>query len=380
MKPPAPLTNFLRYFLWLGTFGFGGPIVLAGHMRDDLVEDRKWFSIEDYNEGLAFAQLSPGPLAAQLAMYLGWIRAGALGATLTGFVFILPSFLMVVALAALYLRYGTLAWIQALFYSIGAAVIGIIAKSAYQLTRKTMGKDWLLWIIFFISTAVTIITESEMISLFVIAGIIALLIKAPPRFTKKMLSISLLPAFLLSGLRGPASIGTLAKLGIYFTKVGAIVFGSGLAIVPFLHGGVVQQFHWLKERQFLDSVAVGMITPGPIVITSGFIGYLVAGLAGAIVAALGVFLPAYLFVIILAPYYHRFATNPQVRAFVNGLTAAAIGGIAGAAVVLGKHAIVDIATALIAIATLAILVATKKVPEPVLILIAGIIGLILKGT
>ncbi len=353
--------------------------MLAGHLQNDLVDERKWINKEDFLEGLAFAQFSPGPLATQLVMYLGWIRAGTTGATLAGLLFILPSFLMVVVIASLYLRYGSLAWIQALFYSIGAAVIGIIAKSAFQLARKTIAKDRLLWLLFLISAAFTIVTESQMVSLFIVAGLVALFVKAPPSLSRKVASISLLPVFLVSGIQGPASAGTVARLGVYFFKVGAVVFGSGLAIVPFLHGGVIQQFHWLNERQFLDSVAVGMITPGPIVITAGFIGYLTAGFLGAVVAALCVFLPAYLFVVILAPYYRRFAANRQVRAFVSGLTAAAIGGIAGGAIMLGRHAIVDIATALIAVTTLGVLMTTKKIPEPIIIIAAGLIGLILKG-
>lgn len=371
---------FLIYFLRLGTFGFGGPAVLVNHMQNDLVDERHWIVKEDYQEGLAFAQLSPGPLAAQLAMYLGWIRAGRIGATLTGIAFILPSFLMVIGLAALYLNYGTLSWIQALFYSIGAAVIGIITKSAYQLTQKTLGKDLFLWVLFTISAGITIWTESELLWIFLASGIVAMLVKAPPSFFRKSVVPVLIPIGLITGLHGSASFGVLADLGLYFSKVGAVVFGSGLAIVPFLHGAVVQKFHWLNERQFLDAIAVGMITPGPVVITSAFIGYLVAGPLGAIAAAIGIFLPAYLFVIFMAPYYRRFAKNPQIKAFVGGVTSAAVGGIAGAAFVLGKRAIVDIPTALIGLITFLILVFTKRVPEPVLILLAGGVGLILKGT
>jgi chromate transporter len=183
---------------------------------------------------------------------------------------------------------------------------------------------------------------------------------------------------LLTGLGATASFGVLLDILWFFTKAGAFVFGSGLAIVPFLHGGVVNEYHWLTERQFLDAVAVAMITPGPVVITVAFIGYLVAGPAGAFMASLGVFLPTYLFVVIPAPYYRRIAHNVQIQAFVAGVTAAATGAIGGAAVVLGRRAIVDVPTVLIAAATLLVLVKAKKAPEPLLILAAGVVGVVLR--
>ena len=279
---PYSLQGLATYFLGLGAFGFGGPIALAGYMQRDLVERRRWISEEEYVEGLALSQLAPGPLAAQLAMYLGWVRAGVLGATVVSVAFILPSFVMVLALSWAYLRFGGLAWMQGAFYGIGAAVIAIIARSAFKL-------------------------------------------------------------------------------------------------VPFLHGGVVLEHRWLTERQFLDAVAVAMITPGPVVITVAFIGYLVAGPAGATVAALGVFLSCYLFVVVPAPYFRRYAKNPQIKAFVSGVTAAATGAIAGAGFVLARRAIVDVPTVCIAGATLAVLFSSKRVPEPLVIVAAGAIGLVVRG-
>jgi len=369
-----PLRALLRYFLRLGTLGFGGPIALVGYMQKDLVEERKWVSKEDYFEGLAFSQLCPGPLAAQLAKYIGWLRAGALGATLTGAAFILPSFLMVLGVAALYVHFGQLAWIQGMFYGIGAAVSAIIVRSAVKLIQKTLGKDHLLWILFSALAVTTIWTQSEIVWLFVLAGFVALFAKAPPKLRAKPVEAAVLAPGLVTGLLGPASAGTLTSVFFFFLKAGAFVFGSGLAIVPFLYGGVVGEFHWLTERQFLDAVAVAMITPGPIVITSGFIGYLVAGPLGATAAALAVFLPPYLLVIFVAPYYRRFAQNRQVKAFVQGVTAAAVGAIAGAAVILSRRALVDVPTVLIALVTLAALLGFKKIPEPVLIVAAGVVG------
>ena len=371
------LWEFLRYFLKLGTLGFGGPIALAGHMQKDLVEDREWISNQDYLEGLAFSQLSPGPLAAQLAMYLGWVRAGMFGATLTGVAFVLPSFLMVLALAALYVHYGRLAWIQGAFYGIGAAVIAIIARSAYKLVGATLKSDWLLWILFTALAVTTAWKEAEIVWLFILCGFISSFIKAPPRL-RLARNIPAVAAIknVFAGALGPASAGVAGTLFLFFLKAGAFVFGSGLAIVPFLYGGVVGKYHWLTEREFVDAVAVAMITPGPVVITAGFIGYLVAGVTGAALAASAVFAPPYFIVIAGAPYYRRFAQNPQVKAFVQGVTAAAVGAIAGAAFILGRRSLVDVPTASIAVLTFG-LFRFKKIPEPLLILAAGIVGLLL---
>lgn len=373
---PCTVREFLLYFLRLGTFGFGGPIALAGYMQRDLVEQRRWVSKQDYVEGLALAQLAPGPLAAQLAIYLGWVRAGNMGATLVAAAFILPSFIMVLVLSAFYLRFGGIWWMQGLFYGIGAAVIAIIGRSAYKLVGMTLGRDWLMWSIFAVSALVTAWTESEIIWLFVLCGVISLVVKTPPR-AGATAAFALAPLWLFTGLHGPAPGATLWRIAWYFAEAGAFVFGSGLAIVPFLYGGVVQDFQWLSERQFVDAVAVAMITPGPVVITVAFIGYLVAGPLGATAAAIGVFLPCYLFVIIPAKYFRRSVNNPRVRAFVDGVTAAASGAIAGAGFVLGRRAIFDIPTALIALVTLAVLMNVKKVPEPLVIVAAGIVGLVL---
>jgi len=375
---PSSLSALAAYFLRLGTFGFGGPIALAGSMQRDLVEQRRWVTEQDYRQGLALAQLSPGPLAAQLAMYLGWVRAGTLGASVIAATFILPSFIMVLVLAAFYVRFGGLAWMQGAFYGIGAAVIAVILRSAIKLVRKTVAKDGLLWAILGVNGVVTAWTEREIVWVFALSGILALSIKAQPRWRPRPMLVVTGSSWFLQGISGIASWPTLGRIAVYFGEAGVFVFGSGLAIVPFLRGGVVGQFHWLNDRQFLDAVAVAMITPGPVVITVAFIGYLVAGLGGALAAALGVFLPCYLFVVLLAPHYRQFAENPSVKAFVNGVTAAACGAIAGAAFVLGRRAIVDLPTAAIFVVALVLLTAIKKLPEPLLIIAAGAAGLVLK--
>ncbi len=373
------LRQLLLYFLRLGTLGFGGPIALVGYMQRDLVEERQWVSKQDFTEGLALAQLAPGPLAAQLAIYLGWIRAGVLGATLVSFAFILPSFLMVLALSFFYLRFGGLPWMQGAFYGIGAAVIAIIGRSAWKLVRSTVEKDRVQWPSFFICAIVTAWTESEFVWLFFLCGLATLMVKTKwrPRLSAQMLLPW--PLWFSTGLQNAAPPELIWKVGLYFAQAGACVFGSGLAIVPFLHGGVVNEFHWLTEQQFLDAVAVAMVTPGPVVITVAFIGYLVAGPLGATVAAIGVFLPCYLFVIIPANYFRRSAQSPKVKAFIEGVTAAATGAIVGAAFVLGRRAIFDVPTIAIALATLFALTKMRKIPEPIIILAAGLIGVVFRS-
>jgi chromate transporter len=379
---PAPysLWQMIRYFLRLGAMGFGGPVALVGYMHRDLVEQRQWITDADYKEGLALAQLAPGPLAAQLAIYLGYVHYGVNGATLVGLAFVLPSFLMVVALGIAYTAYGGLPWMQAVFYGVGACVIGIIASSAYKLTRKSIGTDKLLWAIFLLSAGVTIVTESEEVLLFLLAGVVVWLVKAPPKALLRRTprtGIFPLPILAQIPLTWQTDPTTLTNIFLFFTKAGAFVFGSGLAIVPFLYTGVVRDFAWLSERQFLDAVAVAMITPGPVVITVGFIGYLVAGFPGASLAALATFLPCYLFTIIPAPYFKKYGKRADIAAFVQGITAAAIGALSGAVVVIAGRSIRDIPTALIALAALVMLWKAKKVPEPLLIVGAALVGLVI---
>ncbi|MDQ6472889.1 chromate transporter [Flavobacterium sp. LHD-80] len=377
------LLQLTLYFLKLGSIGFGGPVALVGYMHKDLVEDRKWITEEEYKQGLALAQLAPGPLAAQLGIYLGFVHYRFLGATLAGFAFILPSFIMVVLLGIIYKLYGGLTWIQAVFYGVGASVVGIIALSSYKLTLKSIGKinleslksKWLLWMFFISAAIVTFITETEQVLLFIIAGLLYMIFKAPPKWWS-FKTTNFLVLFQFGFLNSEES--TLFKLAVFFAKAGAFVFGSGLAIVPFLHSGVVAENHWLTEQQFLDSVAVAMITPGPVVITVGFIGYLVNEFSGASIAALATFLPCYLFTIILAPYFNKIADNNSVKAFVEGITATVIGALVGSVLVISSRSIIDIPTALIAVLSILVLIYFKKIQEPYIILISGIIGIFIK--
>lgn len=375
--PGYTLWQLVRYMLALGTWGFGGPVALAGYMYRDLVEKRQWITDADYKEGLALAQLMPGPLAAQLAIYLGYVHYRFLGASLVGIAFVLPSFCMVVALGAAYVAYGGIGWMQSVFYGVGAAVTGIIALSAYKLANKSIGKDKLLWAIFLASASITVITKSEEVWLFLGAGMLVWFWRAPPAWLARKRDLNSVTVH----LAGLFALGTvdwtrLKQIGLYFAYAGSFVFGSGLAIVPFLYGGVVKEYGWLSERQFVDAVAVAMITPGPVVITTGFIGYLVSGFWGAVVAALATFVPCYLFTVIPAPYFKKYGKRPDVIAFVDGVTAAAIGSIAGAVIVIGQRSISDGITAALTTGTAAILWRFKKIPEPVVVVTAALIGLI----
>jgi len=378
------LRQLVQYFLKLGYAGFGGPVALVGYMHRDLVEEKKWISEKEYKDGLALAQLAPGPLAAQLGIYLGYVHYKTLGATLCGLAFVMPSFFMVVLIGIAYKMFGGLPWMQAIFYGVGAAVVGIIVVSSYKLTEKSISKfhvksisqEWVPWSFFIFAAAVTIITQKEEVLLFIIAGVFYMILKAPPKWIKKPSVINSILLFQTGFWE--FELNTLGKIAWFFTKAGAFVFGSGLAIVPFLHGGVVTEYRWLTEHEFIDAVAVAMITPGPVVITVGFIGYLVAGFPGATVAALATFLPCYLFTILPAPYFHKYGKQPSVKAFVDGITAAVVGALAGAVIVITIRTIKDIPTALIGLLTIAILSKTKKVKEPHIILVAALVGLILK--
>ncbi len=373
---PYSLQDIMLYFLKLGSLGFGGPVALVGYMHRDLVEIKKWITEDDYKEGLALSQLAPGPLAAQLAIYIGYVHYKIIGATLTGIAFVMPSFLMVLGIGYAYVEFGGIPWMQAVFYGVGAAVIGIIAMGSYKLTTKSIGRDKLLWGIFIVLAIATFITEEEIIWVILLAGVMVWFVKAPPSWLQSN-AHAMLPIFFLQ-VQPNATESKLWQIALFFTKAGAFVFGSGLAIVPFLYGGVVKEYQWLNEQQFLDAVAVAMITPGPVVITVGFIGYLVAGFWGAVVAALATFLPCYLFTVIPAPYFKKYGKHPAIKAFVDGVTAAAIGAIAGAVLVLAKRTLTDWPTILICLTTIGLLFRFKKMQEPLIIAAAAVIGILLK--
>jgi chromate transporter len=370
------------YFLRLGAIGFGGPVALVARMRQDLVDSRAWIAEEDFRDGLALAQLAPGPLAAQLAMYLGWLVDGVLGATLVGIAFVLPSFLIVIVLAAGYARAGGLPIIGALFYGVSAAVIALLARAGYRLARSTVAGDGLLWAVAGANALATAVLRRESVVLVLLSGLFVLAARSVSRAkidessgaarTAAIGAASMLSPF--AGLAIGAS--SLPALFVFFALSGLVVFGSGLAIVPVLHGGVVVERHWLTEQQFLDAVAISLLTPGPVVITVAFIGFLVAGLAGGTVAAVGVFLPAYLVVLLLAPRFGAIRADGRARTFASGVTAAAVGALLGAVVVMATRTLVDVPTAVIAVGAFAWLLSRPRVPEPLVLAAAAAVGFV----
>jgi chromate transporter len=379
-EQPTPeevgLGRLLRYFLWLGTFGFGGPIATVGYMQRDLVEERRWLERRDFLDGVALGQTMPGPLAAQVVMWVGYLRAGAPGALATALPFILPSFVVVLAVAVLYVRYQGLDWVQALFYGIAPGVMAIIAVAAVKLGRLTNGADLRLWVISAITLVVTAVTGAEIALLFLAAGLVMMLWEAPPRQWRRGANPSAVVPLVQMMATVSLPTETYIALALFFLKAGAFIFGSGLAIVPFLREGVVEEHGWLTERQFLDAVAMGLITPGPVVITAAFIGYLVAGFAGAAIATVAIFLPIYLGVVVPGPWFIRHRAHPRLQGFVKGATAAAAGAIGGATIVLTRGAVTDVPTAVIALVGLAFVLRFRN-REPVMVVLAGVAGLVL---
>jgi chromate transporter len=367
--------ELVRYFLRLGCLGFGGPVALVGQMERELVDGKKWLTKDQMREAIAICQSLPGPLAIQVGVYISYLRGGFWGAWAGGWAFILPNFIIVAALGALYVYLGDLQPVTAIFYGVSPAVIALILHSCYRLAKLGM-EDWLQWVIAAACLAVTVILQAEVALLFIGAGIVGILCYGSLfRRTPAALAVTApVLAQLAPNASGSISSPILGKLLLFFLKAGSLTFGSGLVIVPFLEQGLVQQFGWLDQRQFLIAVAIGMISPGPVVITATFVGYLVAGFWGSLVSTIGIFLPSFLFVLIAAPLLARHRANLNVQGFVKGAYAAAIGTILGACILLGRIAIGDWLTALIGIVSLAVLF-RWKVSNPLLIAATAVIGL-----
>ena len=370
------LIHLLRYFFWIGATCFGGPVALVAAMQRDLIDKRKVFTQEQFQKGLTLAQMSPGPMATQLAMYFGWCMGGRGTAALAGFALVLPSFIIVVVLAMMYLEYGSLPWIERMSLALSPGVLAIVAMGAWKLGRKNLAGNWALWLIALGNAAYMASTRTLSLSLFFLSAILYLLLR---QVQKRGQVLHAFAPFWLTGLHGEASVSTLKEMILFFGKAGAFVFGSGLAIVPALQGGVVNEHHWLTQRQFVDAVAVAMITPGPVVITTAFIGFLVAGFIGAMIAAISVFLPCYLLAMITFPSFEYIVKHAMVRELVNGITAAAIGAIAGGAVVIGVSSIHSWTSLALTLVCLGVLIGTRKVPDPVLLLVSGVTGYFLIG-
>jgi chromate transporter len=370
-----PLREIVIYFLRLGTLGFGGPVALVGLMEKELVQDRQWLTREEMRNAVAVSQSLPGPLAIQVGIFIAYLRGGFWGAWAGGWAFILPNFLIVAALGALYVHFGGLSWMTAVFYGVSPAVIALIIHSCWRLAKLGM-EDWLQWVIAAACFLVTVWLEAEVAILFIISGIVGIAWygslfrgwKSPPTALFALAPVSI-------GTTKTASADILGRLLAFFLKAGSLTFGSGLVIVPFLEKGLVQQTGWLNGREFLVAVAVGMISPGPVVITATFVGYLVAGFWGSLVSTVGIFLPSFLLILIVAPILVRHRANPNVEGFVKGAYAAAIGTILGACILLGKIAIGDWLTVLVGLGSLAVLF-RFKVSNPLLVAATAVIGLI----
>jgi len=375
----VPIKDLVRYYLRLGLLGFGGPVALVGQMERELVGGKSWVTKDEMREGIAVCQSLPGPLAIQVGIWLSYLRGGFWGAWAGGWAFILPNFVIVAAMGALYVHFGGLPWVTAIFYGVSPAVIALILHSCYRLTKLGMD-DWLQWALAAVAFAVTVTVRAEVAWIFLASGVVGILYYGSlfrARAAASTTSSFLLGLPLLAGgADASAATGTmLGKLFVFFLKAGSLTFGSGLVIVPFLEKGLVQQTGWLNEREFLVAVAMGMMSPGPVVITATFVGYLVAGFWGSLIATIGIFLPSFLLVLIVAPVLVRYRTNPNVQGFIKGAYAAAIGTILGACVLLGRIAIGDWLTTLLALASLVVLF-RWKVSNPLLIAAAAVIGLI----
>ncbi len=376
--PRGRIRELVPYFLRLGLLGFGGPVALVGQMERELVSERGWLTREQMREAIAVCQSLPGPLAIQVGIYVSYLRAGFWGAWAGGWAFILPNFVIVAALGALYIHLGDLPAVTAIFYGVSPAVIALILHSCYRLTKLGM-EDWLQWAIAAACFLVTVILQAEVALLFIGAGVLGILyygniLRRPPPTTTFLLAAPLAaPAALpLGPIVDPTVIG---KLLLFFLKAGSLTFGSGLVIVPFLEQGLVREYGWLDQRQFLIAVAIGMISPGPVVITATFVGYLVAGFWGSLASTIGIFLPSFILVLVAAPILAWHRANPNVQGFVKGAYAAAIGTILGACILLGRIAIGDWLTGLVGLVSLAILF-RWKVSNPLLITATGVVGLV----
>lgn len=397
---PAPsktvsLKMYIRYFLHLGAVGWGGPIAVVGYMQRDLVERRRWISEQDFLDGVAIAQILPGPLAAQVAMWVGYLKRGALGALAVAAAFIAPSFLFVFVVAGFYAHYSGLPLIISMFEGIMPVVMGVMSLSCYKLLRVTDGKDRRAWAISAVVFAVSLATDSEPIYLILGAGVLMIFVDArptagwwrlPPKRTPQLENSAhrmpglAAPVLGLGGLAS-ASGGKLVSLGLFFFKAGAVTFGFGLAILPVLKTGAIDHYHWLNSTQFFDAIAIGLATPGPAVISATFIGYLVAGPVGAIVATIAVFTPIYLAIAIPGRLFVRIRDNRQVRAFVLGATAATAGALFG--VIIGllrdlqlKGLRTDIGFGVMAVVTVVLLLRFKKLNELFIIVAAGGFGML----
>jgi len=372
----VPFREIVAYFLRLGTLGFGGPVALCGLMEKELVEQKGWLTKAEMREAIAVSQSLPGPLAIQVGIFVSYMRGGFWGAWAGGWAFILPNFLIVATLGAMYVHFGDLPWMTAVFYGVSPVVIALILHSTWRLSKLGM-EHWLQWLIAIGAFLITVVLQAEVALVFIGAGLIGMLYYGSllRRASGPTPVAAVVGPVAAAAVPHAATASTIGKLILFFLKAGSLTFGSGLVIVPFLEKGLVQENGWLTPRDFLIAVAVGMMSPGPVVITATFVGFIVAGFWGSLASTVAIFLPSFILVLIAAPLLQRHRGNPNIQGFIKGAYGAAIGTILGASVLLGKIAIGDVLTGLIAVIALGLLF-RFKISNPVLIAAAAVIGLI----
>jgi chromate transporter len=373
------LGSLAWYFLRLGLTGFGGPVALANYIRRDFIDRHHWISEDEYNEGLAIATACPGPLAYQLGVYCGYITHGTAGALLVAASFAVAPFLIVVAVAALYTEFGSTAVLRGIFYGVGPVVIAIIARSCWDLGRKTLRQEWIAYVVAAAACTITVIVQQELVALFLAAGALGIVLFYRPNLPRDFPSrpnarqTNLLPV--VTTLASAYQSVALPKIFWFFFKTGLLVFGSGLVIVPFLKAYVVDQYHWLSNQAFLDAVAVGIVSPGPVVITATFVGYLNHGLSGAVAATVGIFTPSVIFVILGTPILRRYRQNARVQGFIRGITVAVVGVLLGTSYLVARSTIHDVLGLIVLALAFIALWSKWKIPEPLLVGAGAMTGL-----
>jgi len=383
MNRPS-VVDLVRYFLVLGATGFGGPVALANYMRRDLVEKRGWLDEPAYDRGLAIATACPGPMAYQLGVYCGYVTHRVPGALAVALAFALPPFVIVVAIAALYEVFAGSGVVRGLFYGIGPVVVALILRASWNLGRKTLKRDYAAWVLAVVACAITIALQRELIWLFLLAGVVGIVVfapraraseaRAPDASAPKLRGLG---APVLLAFAAPAS-GVAPALFWFFLKTGFLVFGSGLVIVSFVKTYVVDQYHWLDNQTFVDAVAIGMISPGPVVITATFVGYAVAGFTGAVAATAGIFLPSIILTIAATPLLLRYGSHPRVVGFVRGVTVAVVGVLLGTTYLVGRPVVTDAFGVVLLLAVLAAPFVAKRVPDQAYVAIGAGLGIALR--
>ncbi|MCX6156910.1 MAG: chromate efflux transporter [Ignavibacteriota bacterium] len=378
------ITNFqiFRYFLYLGITGFGGPFAFIEYMRRDLVIKKKWMTLEEFKNYFGYAQIAPGPLAFQVAVYFAYFKKGFWAAVLTLIGLVIPSFSIVLIFSIFYKEFNDISYIVWGLYGIGPIIISIIFYSGFNLTRTVFTKDIFQYVLFFSAVAVSIFFKVHILILILSFAFIALTYYTLKEKFKsdKVNSISVLAiTAILSAINYVPVVlnqfidyvnNKLLDIALVFMKAGALTYGSGFVIIGVLRHDVVENFKWLTAKEFIDGIAFGQITPGPVVITSTFIGYMVSGIPGSVVATISVFLPTFIIVLILAQVIEKVKDNFYLKAAIKGANAAAIGAIITTAYFLSKDALIDYWTYGMFLSGIGILFYTKLKPYYLIILSA----------